>query len=68
MFKLMLGHHRPASEKMVFRWRVDDGLLLVVFGSSLPHYLKKRCKTGKTFWIRGMQDQVYQEMIVCMSN
>ena len=26
---------------MAFRWLADDGRLLVVFGSSLPHFLKK---------------------------
>ena len=30
-----VSHHRPASE-MAFRWRADDGPLLVLFGSSLP--------------------------------
>ena len=29
----MLGHHRPASETP-FRWRTDDGPVLVLFGSS----------------------------------
>ena len=29
-----LGNHRHASE--TFRWRADDGPLLVIFGSSLP--------------------------------
>ena len=28
---------------MAFRWRADDRPLLVVFGSSLLHYLKKKC-------------------------
>ena len=31
----MLGHHRNASETP-FRWRADDGPLIVVFRSSLP--------------------------------
>ena len=33
-----LGHHRHASETPLqgFRWRADDGPLLVIFGSSLP--------------------------------
>ena len=38
-----VGHHRPASEtplkwrfaEMAFRWRADDGPLIVVLGSSL---------------------------------
>ena len=30
----LLGHHRLASE--TFPWRADDGLSIVVFGSSLP--------------------------------
>ena len=41
---------------MAFRWQADDGQFLVVFGSSLPHYLKKTRQSwtlsGKTFWIR----------------
>ena len=36
----MMGHHRP-DQQQTFRGRADDGPLLVVFGSSLPHYLKK---------------------------
>ena len=59
----MLGHHRPASET-AFRWRADDGPLIVAFGSSPPHQIKKqKQKTSKldtspppppdqTFWIR----------------
>ena len=27
---------------MAFRWQADDGPLLVVFGSSVSHYLKKK--------------------------
>ena len=57
---ILLGHHRPARETP-FKWRFAGGPMmahfLVVFGSSLPHYLKKkRCQSwtpsGKTFWIR----------------
>ena len=52
----MFGHRRLASEtpfKLTFRWRADDGPLLVLFGSSLIS--SKRCQSwtpsGKTFWI-----------------
>ena len=31
---------------MAFRWWIDDGLLIVTFGSSLPHHLKKRSAHG----------------------
>ena len=52
----MLGHHRHASEtpssvrqrnaiKMAFRWRADDGPLLLVFGS--PHQQKEIKKQTK---------------------
>ena len=41
---------------MAFRWRADDGPLLVVFGSSLLSTKKKRCQSwtpsDKSFWIR----------------
>ena len=68
----MLGHHRHASETPfkwrllasrrgpAFRWRADDGPLLVAFGSSLlssttPPPPQKKVKIGppsdKTFWI-----------------
>ena len=54
----MLGHSRHASE--TFRWRADDGPLIVVLGSSLPLQIKKykikRCQSwtpsDKTFRIR----------------
>ena len=38
------GHHRHASETPLkaFRWRADDGPLLVIFGSSLPLKRKKK--------------------------
>ena len=36
----MLGHHRQASEAP-FRWRANDGPLIVVFGSSLLSSTKK---------------------------
>ena len=55
----MLGHHRAIIGKtvMAFRWRADDGPLIVVFGSSLfsstnkpqPHLIpskKKNVKVG----------------------
>ena len=36
----IFGHNRHASEtpglKMAFRWRADDGPLMVVFGSPIP--------------------------------
>ena len=44
---------------MAFRWRADDGLLIVVLGPSLPSSTKKTHKnrqswtpSDKTFWIR----------------
>ena len=40
---------------MAFRWRGDDGPLIVVFGSSLPLSQKKKEQLDppdKTFWIR----------------
>ena len=42
---------------MAFCWWADDGPLLVVYRSSLPHYLEKKCcqswtPSGKNFWIR----------------
>ena len=40
---------------MAFRWRADDGPLIVVFGSPSPHQLKKPSQLDtpdKTFWIR----------------
>ena len=42
---------------MAFRWRTDDGPLIVVFGSSLPSTTKKETLSKvdpsvKTFWIR----------------
>ena len=43
----MLGHHRHASEtpiKMAFRWRANDGPLMLVFGSYLPSSTKKKKK------------------------
>ena len=46
------------SHLMAFRSRADDGLLIAVYGFSLPLSLKKktRCKSwtpsDKTFWIR----------------
>ena len=40
-----LSNTGPDSHLMAFRWRADDGPLLVLFGSSFP--LSK-----KTFWIR----------------
>ena len=42
----MLGHHWHASETP-FKWRADDGLLIVVFGSSLQ--LKKKGNTVKSW-------------------
>ena len=40
---------------MAFRWRPDDGPLILAFEFSLPHTLKKRCQSwtpsDKTFWI-----------------
>ena len=45
----MLGHHRHASETrhlMAFRWRADNGLVKVVFGSSLPLSHKKTVTVG----------------------
>ena len=40
----MLSHHRHASEtpKMAFRWRADDGPLIVVFGSSFLSSTEKK--------------------------
>ena len=35
---------------MAFRWRVDDGPLLVAFGSSLPHYRKKTLSELDSLW------------------
>ena len=45
---------------MPFRWRADDGQILVLFGSTHPHKKKKKKKkrsqswtsSEKTFWIR----------------
>ena len=40
---------------MAFRLRADDGPLIAVFGSSIPHLLKKNqisTPSDKTFWIR----------------
>ena len=46
----MLGHHRPASETpMAFHWRADDGLLLVLFGSSFPSS-KKQQQKRRIWW------------------
>ena len=57
----MLGHHRPASETPFLR--ADNGLLLVVFGSSLRSLTKKTSEktqscqswttSDKTFWFSG---------------
>ena len=42
----MLGHHRPASEAnlIAFRWRVDGGPFIAVFGSSMPSSTKTEKK------------------------
>ena len=58
-------HVGPSSARqqnailMAFRWRADDGPLIVVFGSSLPSSSttkKKRCQSrtpsDKILWIR----------------
>ena len=38
----MFGNYRPVSEgPLAFPWRPDDGPLILAFGSSLPHQLKK---------------------------
>ena len=43
--------------KMAFRWRVDDGPFIVVFGISIPSSTKKKKRyqvwtpSDKTFWI-----------------
>ena len=43
----MFGHHRHASETpLAFRWRADDGPLIVVLGSSLPSSTKKNVCVG----------------------
>ena len=46
----------PSYVRQVFRWRADVGLLIVVFGSSLPSSTKKKKgsksdPSSKTFWI-----------------
>ena len=35
---------------MAFHWRADDGPLLVVFGSSHPHFLKKTLSEMDPLW------------------
>ena len=52
------------QRKMAFRWRADDGPLIVAFGSTLPHQvitIKKRYQSwtpsDKSFWIRACQDR-----------
>ena len=42
------ARHRNAI-KMAFRWRADDGPLLVLFGSSLPSSCQNWTPSGKTF-------------------
>ena len=37
---------------MAFRWRADDGPLIVVFGSFLPHQPKKKKKKKKTYVVK----------------
>ena len=37
----LLGHHRYACET-AFRWRADDGPLIVVLDPPTPHQLKKK--------------------------
>ena len=39
---------------MAFRWRSDGGPFIAVFGSPIPHQLKRdqRPPSDKTFWIR----------------
>ena len=37
-------------QNLSFRWRADDGPLLVVFGSSLPHNLKKTLSELGPLW------------------
>ena len=47
--------HQQNAIHMAFRWRADDGPLIVIFGSSLQSPTKKSCQSwtpsGKTFWI-----------------
>ena len=50
----MFGHHRHSSETpflMAFRWRANDGTLIVVFGSSFPSWTEnKRTKKTRQSW------------------
>ena len=45
---------RAKRHLMAFRWRADDGLLIMVLGSSLPSSIKIRCQrwtlSDKTSW------------------
>ena len=47
---------RPTSARQRnAKWRADDGPLKAVFGSGIPHQLKKQLSwtpSDKTFWIR----------------
>ena len=61
-----LGHHRHVSETPLikaFRWRADDGPLLVIFGSSLPY--KRRKKPLSEFGSRsdpnGIQERMFRQ-------
>ena len=53
---------------MSLRWRADDGPLIVVFGSFLPHQTKKKCWTpsDKTFWILACIKCVKTVCVLCL--
>ena len=66
---IMLGHQRHASETS-FKWRIaggsaDDGPLIVVFGSFLPHQTEKKngikVGTPQTKLSRSVHDHHHQE-------
>ena len=59
------ARHRNAI-LMVFRWWTNDGLLLVVFVSSLPSSFKISqiwTPSSKTFWIRASIHIVWKQMM-----
>ena len=69
-----LSARQRIAIEMAFRWQVDDGPLLVLFGSSSPSKKeeKKRCQSwtplAKFFWIRACtQISVFMCCLVVLS-
>ena len=54
-----LSARQRSAIKMAFRWRADDGPLLVAIGSSLPHHLKNLFFRFGPLWQKSLDPRMY---------